>query len=58
MIKYKLWSLFEGVSMHAVYVLGTNSLSNNDLNMCDFSGKQKWKKGVLLIQLVSIFVIL
>lgn len=44
--------------MHAVYVLGTNSLSNNDLNMCDFSGKQKWKKGVLLIQLVSIFVIL
>lgn len=55
MIKYKLWSLFEGVSEHAVYVLGTNSLSNNDLNMCDFSGRQKC---VLLIQLVSIFVLL
>lgn len=35
--------------MHAVYVLGKNSLGNNELNMCDSSGRQKWKKYVASI---------
>lgn len=52
-IKYKLLQLFEGESVHAVYILGEESLSNNEFNMCDLSGRQM-EKGVCLFQLVPI----
>lgn len=44
LIKCKLLQLFEGVSVHAAYILGKKSLSTNELSMCDLRGRQKWKK--------------
>lgn len=46
LIIYKLLQLFEGVSVHAIYILGNKSLSNNEFNMCDWVVDRNGKRCV------------